>query len=438
MAGKDFAFHAHQSDDGWTKEETASPVANPMSVTGATFLLAGGTVGAGIIALPVKTYDAGFGPSILGLVGCWALLYVSALFLLELSLWFGEGANISTMAEDTLGSVAKFACVGMYLFVYGATVVAYVAEAPKFIVPAVSFLTGVAVPSWLAAAVFTFLWGYVIYLGSHPVNRVNFWCMAGCILAYSLLLVLGGRGVNQESLSHSNWSSFPKNLPLMVTALSFHNMVPSLRISMASVGDVRKAILYGSLVPLAMYALWELVIVGSLQKGDTIESVEDVLRGMKSVGGEPVVLTFEWFSFLAIITSFLGVGLGCLDFIRDLLLGFNVDSITDMITDPTSRPFDIGRMGPLALFLMPCYFIGIAFPHIFLSALEFSGTLRLLIFSVLPVGMVWVGRYRQNRKEMTFGGKWLLIAVLVISLVIIFLEWHHKIMRDPAKMAGQS
>lgn len=92
-------------------------------------------MGAGIIALPVKTHDAGFIPTVVGLCFCWGLMYVSALLLLELSLWYGESANISSMAQDSLGTIAKLACVGVYLFVYGATLVAYIAEAPKFILP---------------------------------------------------------------------------------------------------------------------------------------------------------------------------------------------------------------------------------------------------------------------------------------------------------------
>lgn len=108
----------------------------------AAFLLAGGTVGAGIIALPVKTHEAGFIPTMVGLCCCWALMYVSALLLMELSLWYGEAANISSMAEDSLGTIAKFACVGVYLFVYGATLVAYISEAPKFILPFVEAIVG--------------------------------------------------------------------------------------------------------------------------------------------------------------------------------------------------------------------------------------------------------------------------------------------------------
>lgn len=104
--------------------------------------MAGGTVGAGIIGLPVKTYRAGFVPSVAGLTVCWILLYFSGCLLLELSIWFGEESNMSSMAGVTLGNIAKIACVGMYLFVSGASLVAYIAEAPNFILPVLEFLTG--------------------------------------------------------------------------------------------------------------------------------------------------------------------------------------------------------------------------------------------------------------------------------------------------------
>jgi len=58
-------------------------------VFGATFLIAGGTVGAGIIALPVKTAAAGFIPSMAAMACCWLFMVTTASLLLELSLWWG-------------------------------------------------------------------------------------------------------------------------------------------------------------------------------------------------------------------------------------------------------------------------------------------------------------------------------------------------------------
>lgn len=284
---------------------------------------------------------------------------------------------------------------------------------------------GISLPAWVGAAGFTGTFGCVVYLGARPINRVNSVCMVGCIIAYTLLILLAAGRVRVSSLvSTADWGETLSNAPLMVLALSFHNMVPSLPKVMGSKEEVRKAILLGSVLPLIMYVLWEAAILGSLQEGETIGSMHDVVEGLKMVGGEPVVVCFEVFSFLAIITSFLGVGLGCLDFLLDLLLSLNIGHVSKFLKHPVGKSsfVDFGRLAPLALLLVPSYLVAVGFPQIFLSALEVSGTLRLFIFSIMPAVMVWTGRRHHNRIPHTFGGQGLLIAVLAISFVIIGVE----------------
>ena len=53
-------------------------VAHPERLNGAIALIAGGTIGAGIIALPVKTVAAGFVPSTVALTCCWAYMVLTA------------------------------------------------------------------------------------------------------------------------------------------------------------------------------------------------------------------------------------------------------------------------------------------------------------------------------------------------------------------------
>ena len=53
------------------EDASGKMVAHPERLNGAIALIAGGTIGAGIIALPVKTVAAGFIPSTVALTACW-------------------------------------------------------------------------------------------------------------------------------------------------------------------------------------------------------------------------------------------------------------------------------------------------------------------------------------------------------------------------------
>lgn len=71
-----------------------------------------------------------------------------------------------------------------------------------------------------------------------------------------------------------------------------------------------------------MYLVWEMMILGSLPPGSSVASVADV---MKTVGASKLVTwALNIFSLFAIVTSFLGVALGCVDFLNGKQTNHNV------------------------------------------------------------------------------------------------------------------
>ena len=107
---------------------------SPGSTAGAAALVAGTTVGAGILALPTVTAPAGFLPSTAGLVLAWAFSVASGLLLAETNLntlcALGRGgASLRAMADRTLGPAGANATGLAYAFLHGALLVAYCSRA---------------------------------------------------------------------------------------------------------------------------------------------------------------------------------------------------------------------------------------------------------------------------------------------------------------------
>jgi amino acid permease len=50
---------------------------------GAVALVSASAVGAGLVAMPVRTVSAGFGPAAVALVGCWAYMVLTSLLLVR-------------------------------------------------------------------------------------------------------------------------------------------------------------------------------------------------------------------------------------------------------------------------------------------------------------------------------------------------------------------
>ena len=103
------------------------------SVIGATALVAGTTVGAGILALPAKTLEAGFGPATFALIGAWAYMAVSALLIAEVNVntlcaLERSSVSMSSMARETVGDVGAAAASLAYAFIHYALLIAYMLE----------------------------------------------------------------------------------------------------------------------------------------------------------------------------------------------------------------------------------------------------------------------------------------------------------------------
>uniref|UniRef100_A0A453ASI4 Amino acid transporter transmembrane domain-containing protein n=2 Tax=Aegilops tauschii subsp. strangulata TaxID=200361 RepID=A0A453ASI4_AEGTS len=92
----------------------------PGSITGSVFLVAGTTVGAGILAIPAVTQEAGFLASAVTCVFCWTYMVVTGLLVAEVNVntmcELGSGSvSLVSMAKRTLGTAGVRT---LFIFVY--------------------------------------------------------------------------------------------------------------------------------------------------------------------------------------------------------------------------------------------------------------------------------------------------------------------------------
>jgi len=89
-------------------QQAQQPTEPTGSLLGAISLVAGTTVGAGILALPAKTLAAGFLPSTGALFVCWLYMAASGLLIAEVNVntmrsLDRNAVSIKSMADETLG-----------------------------------------------------------------------------------------------------------------------------------------------------------------------------------------------------------------------------------------------------------------------------------------------------------------------------------------------
>jgi tyrosine-specific transport protein len=395
-------------------------VGHKRSLISAIFLVAGTCIGGGMLALPVATGISGFLPSLAVMAVCWFAMTVTALLLLEVSLWMDEGAHIITMTSTILGPIGKAISWILYLFICYASIVAYTAGGAVQIAAGLENLLQIPISKDLACFAFVLLFGSVIFVGSWFVGRVNTVLFVAMIAAYFALVGMGVDEVHLDYLLYRRWGISFIAVPLLLTAFSFQTMVPSLTPYLKrNAKALRIAIIAGTGVAFLIYAVWQWLILGivpvegtnglayALAKGD--QPATQFLK--EHVHGVWITSVAEYFAFFAIVTSFLGMTLGLFDFLAD---GLKI-----------KKEKGSGKVLLALLIAVPTLIFSTQFERVFMTAMDASGGFGDSILNgIIPVLMVWKGRYYMNfsDKYRTPGGKPLLIVVLGLFLIALGIE----------------
>lgn len=374
-----------------------------------TLLIAGTSIGGGMLALPVLTSQVGFFPSLIIYLMTWLFMMSTGLLFLEISLWLGKDANIISMAEYTLGKWGKYIAWGLYLFLFYCLTLAYIVGAGNLFVEAMNG----ALTNWQAQIFFLLLFAPFVYAGAHVVGRLNVFLMLGLGISYFIFVYLGFSHIQTDFLMHSNWSKLWTALPITFTAFAYQGTIPTLvNYLKRDVQKTRLAIIIGSFLPFIAYAIWQGLILGIVpiegpnSLNEAIKAGQNAVQPLKNILNiSSLYIVGQYFAFFALLTSFFGVSLGLLDFWAD---GLKVKK------SPWSK------LWLSLLVFVPPLLIAFVHPDIFLMALDYAGGFGCaLLLGLMPVLMVWSGRYKMGLEgEYTVIGGRFLLGVLALFVFI--------------------
>ncbi len=403
---------------------------------GGMMIIAGTAIGAGMLANPTATSGVWFLGSVLVLLYVWLCMYLSGLMLLEATLHFPQGASFHTVVRGLLGpgwslvtgftvAFVLYSLTYAYIFVGGGltqnslvTISGWLTEQPVTIsreLSAVVFLLVLATSVWISTKVVdrfsTVLIGGML---------VSFFLSTGSLLQSVSLEVLLDSAVAGES---NYWRYAWAALPVCLASFGYHGNVPSLvSYYNKQAQPVARSILWGSLLALGIYLLWQLAVQGNLPRAEfapVIAADGDVtalLAGLNNyVTTDAVARFLNAFAFMAIASSFLGVTLGLFDYLRDLI------GLAD-------TPF--GRLKTAAVTYVPPLLACLLFPTGFVKVMGYVGLMAAIWAALIPALLVRASRKRYpNAAYQVKGGAWLvgfvvLFAVTVFSVqILMLLNW---------------
>ncbi|MGX2968525.1 aromatic amino acid transport family protein [Ursidibacter sp. B-7004-1] len=386
---------------------------------GSTLIVAGTTIGGGMLAMPLTSAGVGFGFTMALLIALWLLLCFSALLFVELYQTVDSDAGIGTLAEKYYGTFGRVVSTAVLIIFLYAILSAYVSGGSSLLAAFLPTISDAETTTRIAGVLFTVLFGAFVIVGTTSVDAVNRVLFTSKILAFLLVLVLLLPNVSVENLLEMPIDNalLISASPIFFTAFGFHGSIPSLnRYLDGNVKALRISILVGTAIPLVAYILWQLATHGVLSQTEFLQILEKdpTLNGLAEAaaqitGSSIIGAVVRIFSALALITSFLGVSLGLLEALDDLLKRVNIQA---------------GRATLGAMTFIPPMLFAFFYPQGFIAALGYAGQMFAFYAIVLPIAMVW--KLRSQYPTLAYrvkGGKASLLTALVIGVFIVIVPF---------------
>ncbi len=380
---------------------------------GGILLVAGTTIGAGMLALPVMSSFVGFVPSIAIFLFCWGVMLATAFFFLDANFAVEGEPNLISMVHKTLGSWGKGLSWIVYLLLLYSLTAAYISASSPLFVLAIQYVTGYTLPHWLGPFCLPLIFGFSVYLGTLGVDVINRILMLGLCVSYLLLVVFLPEHIDGALLAHVDWNPTFMVFPVVITSFGYHIIIPSLTTYMNhDKKKLRWILVVGSLLPLVIYLLWLVFILGIVPLSGESGLVHAWKHGVSATNPLIQIVANNWirigahfFSFFAIVTSFLGVTLSLSDFLTD---GFKIKKSWE------------GRLVACLLTFVPPLIFVFAYQRGFFVALEYAGAFVAVLLIFLPAMMAW--KLRKPRFYSTVWGRILLLFIILFAVFIVVVD----------------
>ncbi len=377
-------------------------------------IIAGTTIGAGMLALPIASASLGFSTSLILLFAAWALMTYTALLMLELHQHAEHTATLNTLAKKLLGNKGQFIANISMVFLFYALCAAYIAGGGGQLQQKLESAFSFSVPSQAGSVLLAVVVATIISLGTKTVDRLNQVLFTVKIIALASIFYMLTPHVDGQYLLELPLQQglVITALPVIFTSFGFHGSIPSIvKYVGVDIKQLRRVMIFGASLPLVLYIFWQLLSLGIAHQDTLVQQkgLNSFVSFMSSVANsQQLASAVTWFADLALATSFLGVSLGLFDFFADALKhndSYQQRVKTAMIT-----------------FIPPLGF-ALFFPQGFIMALGYAAIALAVLAVFLPVAMVWQQRKREVAGYQVAGGRSALILAATCGVIIVSAQF---------------
>ncbi|WP_088238230.1 tyrosine transporter TyrP [Kosakonia oryzendophytica] len=386
---------------------------------GSVFIVAGTTIGAGMLAMPLAAAGVGFATTLVLLFTLWGVMCYTALLLLEVYQHVPADTGLGSLARRYLGRYGQWVTGFSMMFLMYALTAAYISGAGELLASSLNQWFDLQLSPTAGVLMFTVIAGGVVCIGTSLVDLFNRILFSAKIIFLVVMLALLMPHVHQANLL-----TLPLEkglalsaMPVIFTSFGFHGSVPSIVSYMS--GNIRKLrgiFITGSAIPLVAYIFWQLATLGSIDSSTFLgllasqAGLNGLLQALREVVASPhVELAVHLFADLALATSFLGVSLGLFDYLADLFQRRN------------NAP---GRLQTGLITFLPPLAFALFYPRGFVMALGYAGVALSVLALLLPSMLAWQSRKHHPQGEYhVLGGRPALCLIFAAGIAIIAIQF---------------
>lgn len=385
------------------------------SILGGTMIVAGTAVGAGMFSIPIVTAGVWFSGAVLLLAYTWVCMFISGLMILEVNLNYPTGASFHTMVGDLLGKVWSAINGLSIIFVLYILTYAYISAGGSITSHTLEKIADVNQTE--ATLIFALIVTFIVWLSTRAVDRLSTILIIGMIVSFVFSVSDMFTHVQIKVLfdqDDNNARYLPyalAALPYLLTSFGYHGNVPGLvKYYQKDSRAVVSCLLYGTLIALIIYLLWQFVIQGNITRDVFKQIISEggnigsLLKNMDTICDSRLTnQLLNAFSYMALTSSFLGVSLGLFDYIADFF----------KFSDEKS-----GRAKTALLTFFPPTLGALCFPNGFLYAIGFAGLAATIWAVIVPALMARASRCRFPQASYQVpGGQAMIIFIVIFGLL---------------------
>ena len=386
-------------------------------VFGSILIVAGTSIGASMLALPMIASSMGEVVSLLLLVLIWLLVYYASLMVLNINLFYKGAFSISALCKKSFNLkiwlIADLSIMTLFYTLLAAYMSGIIEISMMEDMGETSYLFSKGVLGYLIIGllVFFIIFNFkVLDISNRIIFAVKISLFMTMLYFLSSKLEIGNlKSFDEYSLQNNN---LLKAIPVFFTSFGFNGSIPFImKYLNNNEKDIKKAFLLGSFLSLIIYCLWIFFTSAVLPKYglisfDAINNSDNKLHTFikmlaEKAGQNKLHIIVSVFSWLAITTSFLGVGVVLYDYILEKF--------------KFERKLFKDQLKAILITFCPPLLVGVLGKNIFVNALAFAA-ISLSMLAIIFPALIALKLGRGNKVAVMTS---IMLGILIIAIELV-------------------